>query len=357
MNKISIAVVVGGLAVAAFGYEVAPKDKSKEWNYWPTLMQQRAAGVTAAANAGGALDVLFIGDSELDFFNGDPGARARAYYFSDRRICNFAIGGDTPANVLWRIEKCPDLAKLDPKVCVVNGAVNEMWKGLKNDPECVERAVKGAVALCEKVHGLYPKAKLLYMNIFTTANGNARPAVLAARKELEPFLAKLGYVETVTVPDAVFQNADGSINKTVMADGVHPTEVGYVLVSEIFEPAVAKALGVTPKKPNPLLKTELLPEVVSGELRSYVLEFPAPVEANAAVLNVAQCGGSCDHATYVVEHLGTDGVWEVLARRSWVRGRDVVEFAKPVKAAKFRIRFADGCAFSSVPTFSVYNVK
>ena len=339
-------------ALSALAYEVPDGGKKTDWQFcpWP----QREAAVQAAVKAGNACDMLFVGDSILDFFYEKE--LVRNYYYGERKLVNFAIGGDTPEHILWRIAHCPALTNLSPKVCLVNSGVNEMWKGMKADPECVERAVKGAVAVCKRVHALYPDAKILYFNLLQARRQPSdfmRATIKAARAELVPALEKLGFVEIVKWPDEVYLEKDGSMRKSLVGDYVHPTEAGYALIAEMLEPKIAQILGDKPKSPNPLLKLGLEKPLGLISSSEVIRETPSPVPANVFKVKVGRDPFS--HVEYAVECRCADGTWQTkLPMAQRLAGLYIGRLAESVTSSAWRVRF--GTRSSGVSVFEIAQV-
>ena len=350
MKKLAFSVLASA-ALSALAYEVPEGGTKTPWQFcpWP----QREAAVQAAVKAGNACDMLFVGDSILDFFY-EKGL-VRNYYYGERKLVNFAIGGDTPEHILWRIAHCPALTNLSPKVCLVNSGVNEMWKGMKADPECVERAVKGAVAVCKRVHALYPDAKILYLNLLQARpkpTDVMRPTIEAARAELVPALEKLGFVEIVRWPDEAYLEKDGSMRKSLVGDYVHPTEAGYALIAELLEPKIAQILGDRPKSPNPLLKLGLEAPAATSASLEVVRETPAPVPANVFKVRVGEGQSDCE---YAVEWRREDGTWQAeLPMAAHSSGIYVGRLAESVRTSAWRVRF--GARSYGVSVFDVAEV-
>jgi len=76
----------------------------------PSARGNRHAGFVNTANTGD-FDILFLGDSITDLWNvdadpsGNPGGKpALNKYFSDVKVANFGVSGDSTQGVLWGLQ-------------------------------------------------------------------------------------------------------------------------------------------------------------------------------------------------------------------------------------------------------------
>lgn len=179
--------------------------------------------------AAGNIDVLFMGDSITDFWRNEKGNYAgkpiQDEFFSDLKIANFGIAGDTTQGVLFRLDN-GEGEGFSPKAIMLMIGTNNTFG---NIPGEIAEGV-GAVVLSLQRH--FPAAKILLLGVFprSTPDSLARAQVT----EINSIIKKLHDGKTVFYKDisAVFLSPDGSISTEVMSDGLHPTTKGYRLWAE-----------------------------------------------------------------------------------------------------------------------------
>src|SRR5947209_20456971 len=64
-------------------------------------------------------DVIFLGDSLTQGWEGPDGAEAWKKHFEPLKAANFGAGGDRTEHVLWRVTEGQELHGLKPKVIVL----------------------------------------------------------------------------------------------------------------------------------------------------------------------------------------------------------------------------------------------
>jgi lysophospholipase L1-like esterase len=186
-------------------------------------------------------EIVLIGDSITHFWSSTPpqipaaknnirGPKAWTDTFGDHKVLNMGFGWDRTQNVLWRLDH-GEMDDCHPKVVVLNIGTNN-FSGTahapKNTPEEVAEAIG---AIVERVQKKAPECRVMVMGIFPRG---AMPtdAFRAPIKATNALLAKqFADQKRVTFLDIGPQlvEADGSMARTMMADGVHPTEKGYAI--------------------------------------------------------------------------------------------------------------------------------
>lgn len=194
--------------------------------------------------------LVFIGDSITHFFGGEPrgsirnGADVWEKYYWNRNAVNLGFGWDRTENVLWRLQN-GELEGTSPKAVVLLIGTNNL------DVNSPEEIADGVRAICQELHTRLPEANILLLGLLPRS---AQPDARRARvKEVNQQLAKLDGTGNVVFVDigAKFVSASGEISKEVMADALHPTEIGYEIVASAIEPLVAAMLAEGPHKPPP----------------------------------------------------------------------------------------------------------
>ena len=194
----------------------------------------------------GDVDLLFIGDSITDGWQGGGNEVWKTYY-GNRKAMNAGIGGDRTEHVLWRLEN-GNMDGLKPKLAVIMIGTNN--SGLGRDGNTAEEIGEGITAIVHKVQERSPDTKILILAIFPRGDmsESKREATLAQREKnakASEIASKLADDKTIFYMDIGkhFMNSDGSIPRLVMNDLLHPTFEGYAIWAAAIEPKVAELLG------------------------------------------------------------------------------------------------------------------
>jgi lysophospholipase L1-like esterase len=199
-------------------------------NLSPNFRTKHEANKIVAA--AGDIDVLFMGDSITDFWRNETGNYAgkpiQDEYFSDLKIANFGIAGDTTQGVLYRLENGEGVGYSPEAIMLMIGTNNARQNIAGEIAEGV-----GAIVLSLQQH--FPAAKILLLGIFprSTPDSPLRPQLA----EVNETISHLHDGNTVFYKDigSVFLAADGTIPTNIMIDGLHPSTMGYRLWAEAVE--------------------------------------------------------------------------------------------------------------------------
>lgn len=181
-------------------------------------------------------EIVLIGDSITHLWGGVPedrknGAKAYEATFGKRAVLNMGFGWDRTQNVLWRLEN-GEFDNLKPKYVVIHIGTNN-FSGTKNARESTPAEVAVAIAeICARVKSKSPDSKIILMAVFPRGGkptDGYRPKIAALNKLLEEFVKGPGKGITLIDIGPKMLEADGSISREMMGDGVHPTEKGYAI--------------------------------------------------------------------------------------------------------------------------------
>lgn len=193
-------------------------------------------------------EIVLIGDSITHFWGGLPdgapkgnrGTQAWKELFGQRRVLNLGFGWDRTQNVLKRIQ-LGELDGLHPKAIVIHIGTNNTSKTPNARDSSPTEIAQGVGLIIDQAQAKCPGAKIILMGIFPRGKAATDPkrALLA---EINRQLAPLGKKPGVTYLDTTSQwlEADGTLSKEVMPDGVHPSEKGYAIWAAALK-------GVLPK--------------------------------------------------------------------------------------------------------------
>jgi lysophospholipase L1-like esterase len=190
----------------------------------------------AVARAGN-VDLLLMGDSITDFWRNAEGPFAGKAvldeFFGQWKIANFGIAGDTTQGVLYRLQNGEGQGFSPRAVMLMIGTNNT---ARNNAAEIAE----GVGAVVQQLQTSFPNARILLLGIFP--RGAADAPVRKTIADINAVISRLHNGDTVRYLDIgrVFLDADGSIPKDVMSDGLHPGPEGYRRWAEaVKEPLTA----------------------------------------------------------------------------------------------------------------------
>jgi lysophospholipase L1-like esterase len=194
----------------------------------PTQGGGRHAALVELANTGD-YDIMFVGDSITELLGadadpqGNPGGKPQVEkYFSDVKVGNFGISGDTTQGVLWRFQNGEGQGH-KPKAIMVMLGTNNM-NGNITGPMVAEGI--GAVIL--ELRKDFPDSKILLVAIFPRGSG---PNDANRRKveECNKIIAKLDdqkHVFFVNLNDK-FLTPEGKLIGFRTSDNLHPVTQGF----------------------------------------------------------------------------------------------------------------------------------
>jgi lysophospholipase L1-like esterase len=214
-----------------------PRDKDKR-------AMEKHENFLAQAKKGG-IDLLLIGDSLTDMWGGeghDPKvSRGQKVYEKEilpLKAANFGISADRTQHVLWRVQN-GELDGIKPKVVMVLIGTNNVFDN------SAEEIADGVTAVVNEIKTKLPQSKVLLLGVFPRG-----PKPNKEREKLKAanvILAKLDdggkTIKFLDLGDK-FVEADGTISKDIMYDGLHLTEKGY----QIWADAVKGPIGELLKK-------------------------------------------------------------------------------------------------------------
>lgn len=172
---------------------------------------------------------VFFGDSLTEFY--DTSAA-----FPDFTNYNRGISGDTTDGMLDRLDS--NVLAIEPSRIVFLGGANDLNHGVtpeeivSNIREILTR-IKTALPDCEiYVESLYPVnpyTRPVYLNSVADRKNSD---ILKINEALIPLCEELGCTY-INVHDSLTDD-NGNLNESLTADGLHVTEDGYAIITEIL---------------------------------------------------------------------------------------------------------------------------
>ena len=229
----SLAVALAAVAGAARAADAAPPRAAPRKDN-PVWMARHAALLERAKKGA---DVVFLGDSLTQGWEGPDGAEVWKKHFEPLKAANFGAGGDRTEHVLWRVTEGQELRGLKPKVIVVQVG------GSNLAANSADEIIDGITALVRELGRQKPESRVLLLGLLprgAKANDKFRDKI----KEVNKGLAGLDDGKKVRYLDAGanFLDKEGDLVEEAMPDGLHPSAKGYTLWAEAIKGALEEVL-------------------------------------------------------------------------------------------------------------------
>jgi lysophospholipase L1-like esterase len=210
---------------------VIPVPRDSNWKVRADLLDKRVKETPDA-------ELLFIGDSITQGWEGNGAKDVWAKHYTRRKAVNLGIGGDRTQHVLWRLINAP-LDGVKPKAAVVMIGTNNS-NGEDNTPGQI---VDGIAAIVAKLRERLPNTKVLLLGIFPRSE-NFTPQ-RGKLTQINQVIAKLDDGKNVHFLDIGhhFLNSDGVLPADIMPDYLHLSPKGYQMWADAIEPKLAELLG------------------------------------------------------------------------------------------------------------------
>ena len=241
---VSVVLLASNPAFALPSVEPSVADAPWTQGFWLARFDEKRA----LAREGG-YDVVFLGDSITHFWE-TSGSNVWAKTFADGpyRALDCGISGDRTEHLLWRIEH-DQLGGLQPKAIVMmigtnNTGHREAWQESPTD------TILGIQLLLERIKGRFPYSKIILHPIFPCGATTNDP--LRVRNDLvNSVICRFADGKRVLWCDlnARLLTADGTLEKSMAPDLLHPAEHGYEIWAEELKPYLDFALGRREKAP------------------------------------------------------------------------------------------------------------
>ena len=203
-------------------------------NDWMTHFQ-RSVDRTKRGN----VDLVFDGDSITDFWM-STGKGVWTKYYGKLNAVDYGISGDRTENLLWRLDH-GQVAGMHPKLVV-------LMIGTNNTGDCSDvQIAEGIAAVVRGYRQSCPDTVILLQAVLPRAEKPTDPT-REKIKRINQLLPKLGdgkKVLYVNFGDR-FVRPDGTINRDLLPDTLHPNAKGYEVWAEEIRPVIEKVLGPAP---------------------------------------------------------------------------------------------------------------
>jgi lysophospholipase L1-like esterase len=215
------------VAAHAAALEAQPVDAPWWWSRHETFLRQTKTD---------KIDILFLGDSITEQWLAQ-GRKVWDEQLAPLGAADFGIGGDRIQNVLWRVRN-GELDGIAPKVVV-------LLIGTNNVPDdSIDDISSTHDALIAEIQARLPQAKLLLLGIFPRFDDwtvDAQPHIapinrLLARHADGSRTFFLDFGARLCAPD-------GGVDRSIMFDTLHLSELGYRIWAEAMMPTLRELLS------------------------------------------------------------------------------------------------------------------
>lgn len=185
----------------------------------------------------GPIGLLFLGDSITD---GWPSKGTSSWEkFAPYHPADFGISAIRTEGILWNITN-GELDGLNPKATVLLIGVNNI---IQCPDEKSEWVFAGIQKIVQTIHAKMPGTKLLLLGIFPARNPADHPA-RARIAEVNRLISKLddGNKTRFLNIGKIFLSPDGTVDKDLMPDALHPNDKGYQLWLDTMMPVLSEML-------------------------------------------------------------------------------------------------------------------
>ena len=188
--------------------------------------------------AQGNADLIFIGDSITQGWEGAGAKDVWDKYYGKRNAVNLGIGGDRTQHVLWRLDH-GNIDGIKPKLAVLMIGTNNS-NGKDNTAEEIGEGIK---AIVQKLRAKLPETKVLILAVFPRGEKpNLQREKNAQASQIASTLADNKHVYFLDIGPK-FLTADGTLTKDIMPDRLHLSAKGYEIWAASTEDKVAELMA------------------------------------------------------------------------------------------------------------------
>jgi GH35 family endo-1,4-beta-xylanase/lysophospholipase L1-like esterase len=192
----------------------------------------------------GRIDVYFQGDSITRRWGATDYPKLLAHWrksFHGWNAANFAWGGDTTQNILWRMRN-GELDSVSPKVIVLQAGANNLpWHGPADDAR-VEATIEGIRAIVAEFQERVPDATVVMTALFPrTQNLALAPAINTINEQIAA-IADGNRLRFLNLNDQL-ADSTGRLLPGMSSDGLHLEEPAYEIWARALKPIFIEILG------------------------------------------------------------------------------------------------------------------
>lgn len=242
LMAIALAIWAIGLSVSLYG-QAAYAAETEDGHTPPAGLltafeERRHADFVSTAQAGN-IDVLFIGDSSVEFWQQDgEGKSVWETSFAKRAAANFGVQGASLPSVLWRL-KNGELDGYQAKVIVFDG----MWTAASSKKLSIGEIIAGNAAIIDELRRRQPQAKIILTVVprtrFPENPNRSIETALTADFARRSDNRHIHFIDT----RATFLKADGSLDTMVLSGrGNAMNARGYSAWAQAIAPKLSELM-------------------------------------------------------------------------------------------------------------------
>jgi lysophospholipase L1-like esterase len=216
-------------------------------------------------------DIVFLGNSITEQ-GGNWGVR-----FNNSKVKNRGIAGDVTEGVLNRLA---EIYYYKPKKVFIKIGVNDLFHS-ELTPEYIANNIK---LIVDKIHQESPKTKIYVQTILPTRDNIPSKERIAAVNAILKAMTPTDFLQVIDL-HSIFANKDDLLLSEYTQDGLHLTELGYVVWQNytkqfVNEGKTASYVKKTTQKFSIAL-TSVMPEIIGvGTVLQVKFKYTAAKETN-----------------------------------------------------------------------------
>jgi len=212
-------------------------DESWSVGWWLPRHEQKLQEKAALLAAGTSPEIVFIGDSITQGWEKD-GSEIWQRNYAKHHALALGFGGDRTENVLWRLQH-GEIDGISPKVAVLMIGTNNTGHRAE-DPQTTAAGIQ---RLIQEIRQRTPKTKVLLLAIFPRGE-KPDDFLRGINERVNKIIA--GYADGSSVYflniNEALLNRDGTLDKAVMPDLLHPNAKGYAIWQRAMAPTLQRLL-------------------------------------------------------------------------------------------------------------------
>ena len=226
----------------------------------PGMEARHTQKVAAAAKE--KFDLLLIGDSITHGLETPRFKDVWKQFYEPRHTLNLGYSGARTENILWNL-KNGEIEGQSPKAAILMIGTNNADEQHFLTNHNGDQIGGGIEAIVKLLREKLPTTKIVILRCFpfgaNPSNAtNVRNAVLCRASDLASRLADGKQVFYADI-NHVFLNLDGTMNRGLMPDCLHPTPAGAKLWGQAMEPLLSSLLGDASRDTEPPANTAVVP--------------------------------------------------------------------------------------------------
>lgn len=214
--------------------QVMPKDaqpKFLEDPYWRTRVDQLNRELIAARSR--KIRLIILGDSIVEAWY----PVVFQLFYGHRATLNLGVGGDNTQGLLWRLAQIP-LSTWRPRLVVLLIGANNLWIG-----KPAEDVALGIAEVVKQIRQRSPESRILLIGLLPRGP-DPSDQLRQMQERVNMLITRCadGNAIFYTNPGALLLDAQGRLSDQIAHDYLHPSWVGYGILSAALEPSIRRLL-------------------------------------------------------------------------------------------------------------------